>query len=548
MKSFRTLICLLAAVMVASCGGGGGAAGTPPFGGGGGQPPGPVVPTAADLLVDSSASQVPNTSSATVTLTATALDASRVVLAGAGVQMSADNDGVILQNARTTDSSGKVTGTLSIGSNRSNRVITVTVTSGNVTRTVAVQVVGAKITSTLVPAVLAPGASGEVQYRLVDQAGNPMVGQAVSVSAVGLTPAAATGTTGANGDFKFNYTAAAAPGAYRITAVAAGVTDEQTVNVQAVASVPPVTVPILSASVSANPSVVAVNTPGSNANRSEIRALFLTSNNVPVPNVRVRFDLAGDPNSIGGTFTSGTTVLYSDANGVAVSAYQPATRSSPTNGVTVRACYGSSDTDPNFLNCTTNAIVRLTVTADPLGVSIGTNELIVVDELTYTKRFLVSVADSAGNAKADVPLSVSVDLPQYRKGFYTLVGDRWVQTLTATCVAEDTNRNGVLETGEDINANARLDPGRSDVTVRLLQTTTRADGTAAGEIRYAKSFGSWVDAWITVAASGVSGTEGRATYIFAPVPVDAEAIRNKDREPAFIRSPYGVAGSCTNPN
>jgi hypothetical protein len=555
MKSFRTLICVLVAMMVASCGGGGGAAGTPPFGNGGEQPPpGPVLPTAADLLVDASAAQLPNTSAATVTVDVTALDASRVIVAGAAVSLSADNDGVIFQSARTTNAQGKVTGTLSIGGNRSNRVITVTATSGTVVKTVAVQVVGTKVTSTLVPAVLAPGASGEVQYRVIDQAGNPMANQAVSVSAPGLNPATATGTTGANGDYKFNYTAPATGGAYRIAMTAAGVTDEQVVNVQAVASVPPVTVPIRSSSVSANPSVVGVNAAGSTANRAEIRALFLTDNNVPVPNVRVRFDLGGDPNRIGGSFSSGTTTLYSDVNGIVTTAYLPGIRSSPTDGVVVRACYGVSDTDPNLLNCTTNATVRLTVTQEPLGVSIGTNELIVVGELTYTKRFLISVADSAGNAKSDVALSVSLDLPQYRKGLYFLDGDRWRKVGPppdadrAVCNAEDVNRNGVLEAGEDINGNARLDPGRSDVTVRLLQSTTRADGTAVGEITYAKSFATWVDAWITVAASGVSGTEGRATYVFDPIPADAAALRNKDVTPAFAVSPWGIGPNCTDTN
>ena len=73
--------------------------------------------------------------------------------------------------------------------------------------------------------------------------------------------------------------------------------------------------------------------------------------NKPVKNMRVRFDLAGDVNSIGGTFTTGDNVVYSDANGVATSAYVPGTRSSPTDGVTVRACWDYVDfaSDPRSL-------------------------------------------------------------------------------------------------------------------------------------------------------------------------------------------------------
>lgn len=545
----KTLVMLGAFALAAACGGGGGSSGNSNFGGGtggGGTTP-PVV--AADLILETSATQLANTAASSVSITVTAVDAQRVVVSGVAVTLSADNDGVITQSASTTSATGRITGSLGIGSSRANRIITVTAASGSVVKTAQIQVVGTRITATLVPAVVAPSATASIQYRVVDQTGNPMIGQAVSISAPGLTPTSATGTTGTNGDYTFSYTAPAAGGSFPVAATVGGLTDTQTVTVQAAANVPIVTVPISSASVSANPSVVGVNQADSTTNRAEIRALFLGSGNAPIRNVRVRFDTAGDPNQIGGSFSTGAgTVLYSDANGVVTTAYVPGSRSSPTDGLTVRACYGVSDTDPNLVNCTTNAIVRLTVVSEPLGVSIGTNETITVDELTYTKRFLISVADSAGNAKADVALSASLDLPQYRKGFYAVSGGRWVRNETIACANEDTNRNGVLEAGEDINNSQRLDPGRSDVTVRLLSARTGADGTAIAEVTYAKSFGSWVDAWLTVAASGVAGTEGRATFVLAPVPVDAASLANASASPAFERSPYGLAGSCTSPN
>ncbi len=551
LRKLTSWLALSALVGLAACGAGGGDEGTTPFGnggsvGGGGTP----APTAADLIVDASGAQLANTASSTINFTVTAVDASRVIVAGAAVSVAADNDGVVTQSASTTDSNGKITAALGIGGNRANRIITVTFTSGGVVKTSSIQVRGTQITGTLVPAVVAPSAAASVQYRVVDQAGNPMAGQAVTVSATGMTPATAAGTTGANGDYTFAYTAGATAGSFTIATTIAGVTDTQAVTVQATGTVGAPTGAIASASVSANPSVVGVNATGSTTNRSEIRALFQTAQNQPIANVRVRFDLAGDTNFIGGTFSTGATTLYSDANGVVTTAYIPGVRSSPTNGVTVRVCYGTSDSDPLLLNCTTNATVRLTVAAEPLGVSIGTNELIVVGELTYTKRFLVSVADSAGNAKADVGLSVSLDLPQFRKGFYVLVGDRWQKSGgdAAVCANEDVNRNGVLEVGEDTNGNSRLDPGRSDVTVRLVNPRTGADGTAIVEITYAKNFATWVDAWVTVAASGVAGTEGRATFILAPIPADAAAITNKDVFPAFGNSPYGRLAGCGNAN
>jgi hypothetical protein len=562
MQMLRRLLLVLATAIVAGCGGSGGD--TQPFGGpapgggsGGGGPGTGGATTAADLILVTSATQLANTASSAVNITVTAVDASRVVISGATVSLSADADGVITQSGATTSANGTVTGTLSIGGNRANRLITLTARSGDVTRTAQVQVVGTSVSATLVPAVVAPGAGGQIQYRAVDQTGNPMVGQAVSISAPGLSPASATTTTGSNGEFSFNYTAPATAGTFPVAATVAGLTDTRNVTVQAAANVPNVAVPITSASVSANPSVVGVNLAASTSNRSEIRALFLTNGNQPVPNVRVRFDLGGDANNIGGSFSTGNTTLYADANGVVTTAYIPGGRSSPTDGVTVRACYGASDNDPALTSCSNFAVVRLTVVAEPLGVSIGTNELIVVSELSYTKRFLVSVADSAGNAQADVPLSVSLDLPQYRKGVYVVEGGKWVKSGgapptfgqdLAVCANEDVNRNGVLEAGEDLDGDQRLDPGRSDITVRLVDPRTRADGTAVVEITYAKSFATWVDAWITVSASGVSGTEGRATFVLPPVPADAAAINNPNVRPAFAVSPYGSAPSCTNPN
>ena len=566
MTMLKRLASLLLISFVVACGGGGGESGTSPFDPSTGPTTGTTVSPTADLIVQLSKSSVANTGSDSVIITTTALDAARSTIAGAKLVVGADSDSIVTTAASVTGADGKLQSTLTIGANRANRVITLTVTSGSVSKTATVQVFGAKLTGTLAPSVIEPGKAGKVQYRLIDQAGNPMFDQDIHVVAAGLSPVEATGKTGVNGDFEFAYTAPAAAATYDVSATAGGSSDSQSLQVQAASTIPSVAATIASASVSASPSVVGTNLVNVSTNRSEIRALFLGSNNLPIKNVRVRFDLDGDLASIGGSFTTGTTTLYSDVNGVTTTSYVPAARSSPTNGVTVRACYYKSDAeaaaDPYDASgkvtvCANASRVTLTVTSEPLGVSIGTNELIIVNELTYVKKFIVTVVDSAGVAKPDVNIAVSVDLPQYRKGYYDFVGDRWVKILVpgvpvigdkAVCPNEDTNRNGVLETGEDTNGSGRLDPGKSDVSVSLLQTKTRSDGTVELQLQYAKSFGSWVDAKITVAASGVSGTEGRATYLVAPVPVDAASLKNKDIAPAYAVSPYGFTPSCTNPN
>lgn len=557
MKFIKAIGTLLAAAMLASCGGGGNA-GDSPFGGGGGGTGGGTGGTSsvADIVLTLSATQIANTSSATVTVTATAIDATRNAVPDATVTVAADADAVVVAGSTSTDSSGKVSASLSIGSNRANRLITVTAVSGSVSRSATVQVVGASIVGVLAPSIIAPSGTGSVQYQVKDQAGNAMANQDVSITAAGFTPAQVTGRTGANGDFTYNYTAPATAGSYQIGATIAGASDTQTLQVQSSGTKPDVTTPIASASVSATPSVVAVNTAGSTKNRAELRALFLAANNAPIQNVRVTFDLANDPNNVGGTFTvgGGGQILYSDANGVVTTAYVPGTRSSPTDGVTIRACYGISDTDPNLVNCTTFSTQTLTVTSEPLSVTIGTNAEIIRDTLTYTKQFVVTVVDSSGAAKSDVNIVASVDLPSYRKGSYNVFGSAWAKVSDTVCLNEDANRNGVLEASEDAtsngngNGNGTLEPRKADVSISLVSSKTDSKGSVILEVTYPQDHGSWVDAVITVTASGIAGTEGRATYNLFPVPVDATSIKNVTSPPAYVISPYGTATVCTNPN
>jgi hypothetical protein len=158
------------------------------------------------------------------------------------------------------------------------------------------------------------------------------------------------------------------------------------------------------------------------------------------------------------------------------------------------------------------------------------------------------VVDASGAAKADVNLVASVDLPFFRKGSYALGIDGWGKTGQIICPNEDVNRNGVLEDGEDDNSNGTLEPRKADVRIRLLSSKTDATGSAILEVTYDQDHGSWLDAVITVSASGISGTEGRATYALTPVPVDAAQIKNTNGSPAFANSPYGVVLNCANPN
>jgi hypothetical protein len=497
-----------------------------------------------------SAPTIENSGTDTVTATVTAVDANRNAVTGIPVTLSVDSDATVQVTSTSTDATGVVTGTVRIGANKSNRTILVTATSGALSRQLSLQVIGTRITATALPASLAPSQAGSVEYRVVDATSNPMPGVGITVTGPGGVQT--TAQTGINGDYVYSYTAPAAAVNFDIRASAAGVENVVTVVVQAgPGAIPPATAgSVRSATLSANPLVVPVNQAGSNVNRAEMRALFVGINNAPIPNVRVRFDLDGDPNSIGGSFTSGTSLVYRDANGVATTAYVPGTRASAPGGVTARACWDYNDFAAG--TCPNAARVSLTVNADPLSVAIGTDELIVLEDLVYVKRFVVQVNDSSGLAKQDVAVSPLLDLRRYQKGQYFKIGDSWTKVAPITsCDNEDLNRNGVAEDfvpgaaggEEDANGNGQLDPRKADVVV-AFEGSNRTDATGRVTLRvvYPRNFGSWVEFALTVSA-GVSGSEGRATFA-GTLPVPASAIK-ADGAPAFVTSPYGVAASAT---
>ena len=564
----RGLLLAGATLALVGCGGGGGGC-TDAFGGGCAAPDdgAPTATPVAKLSLNLSALSINNSGSETITATVTATNANNQVMGETPVVLSVDGGAQIAVAGSATDADGKLAGTVSIGDDRSNRAVTVTASAnaGALTATKTFQIVGAKLTATAVPAVLTPAQKGEVKYRLLDANANPMTGAPILVTGPGGVET--SGQTGNNGEYDYSYTAPANTGDLAIRASAGGEQSEVTVLVQAAdgGGIPPVNSAqqtIRSASVSANPSVVAVNTASTN-NQSQIRVLFLTDGNAPVRNMRVRFDLAGDPNSVGGTFTTGSNIVYSDANGVATTSYVPGSRSGPTDGVTVRACWDYVD----FTTCNPAQAVTttLTVIADPVSVTIGTNNLIAkgASDLTYVKRYVVQVVDSSGLAKPDVAISPSVDLVRYIKGRYQVVGDAWAKVSPITnCDNEDLNRNNTSETYADgwvEDANGvpppappppleprplprppALEPRKSDVAVSFEGSSrTNSSGQVVIKIEYPQDIGSWVEFNLLVAASGVSATEGRANYN-GVLPVPADAVKDKDVPPPFVTSPYGV--------
>lgn len=553
-----------------------------------------TAPTAADLSLVLSANRLDNGGSSNLVATATAVDANRNALAGIPVTIRVDSSAVAVTSGTVTNSQGVLTASVGIGSDRTNRLVTVTATSGTLTRTASFSVEGAKLLASFAPRVNVGSTGNSIEYSLVDGNSLPMPDQQISVAGAGLP--GASGKTDGNGKYLFSYAApscATPPCTLTVSATSAGASRDATIEV-ASGSIDPAPMAVQSGSVVANPSVVTVNQAGKTDNQVELRALFLGANNQPVPRVRVRFDLDGNANNTDGVVQwLGGSYAYSDSSGVARATFTPGQRSSPTNGVTVRICYDVADF--NVATCPNAARTTLTVVQEALAISIRTNELIKegAAKLTYIKEYVVMVVDAAGNAKPDVLITPSVDLTAYYKGYYTWNGLRWVQNMRLAtteayqwqpgtrqwanvgptsqpmCPQEDVNRNGVREASaysatvaapalsareEDLNWNGELDVRKSDVAIKMVGSSkTDANGLAIVQIEYGKDLGTWVDYVITVTASGISGTEARARYMGqywgnGNLPVPGDAVSDQNKSPAFIISPYGTATVCTSPN
>lgn len=525
-----------------------------------------VVPKANDLTMTLSKLSVGNSGGDSVDVVVTAVDASRNAVAGIKVAFSVDSNAIVVVGNSTTDANGQAKANVQIGADRTNRTVTVTASSDALSRQAAFKVTGAKLQATLVPSTLRNGETGRVEYTLTDSNSNPMT--LVDITVNGPGAATKTDKTDSNGKYSYVYVATGA-GPTPISATAGGTSVVSTIQIDASVSDVPAATSIASATFTASSVVVNVNAVGSIENRVELRLLFRSSKNEPIPNVRVRLGFGANTSGTDADISSGKDkVITSDANGIAVTSFIAGQRASPTDQVKVFACFGKDNSVAEIAACDVANLrtISLTVVEQPVSISIGSNELVIVKTLTYQQEFTVLVVDYAGNPKAEVQLAPVIDLVNYLKGtyFYDAIALKWIQNLTATCPNEDNSvgigyRNGTMETGEDVNGNLQLDPRKSDMSISMVGSTkTDANGLAVLRVEYPQNMGSWLEFSIKVSASGVLSPpawtgrlaiEGDPTLKGAPrysiVPISAITA---PAAPPFVVSPYGQVNSCVSPN
>lgn len=536
MRNIIRYFSILMLMVLASCGGGGGSAGTTPGGS-------TVSVANFDYVFDRIS--ISNSGADEATLTAVALDANNNPVPGVNFKVAV-NSGIYTPITSITDNAGKVTGKISTGANKANRTIALSMTMGDKAKSGSISVTGSKISLATVPAAPAPGAQVALTVKVVDVNGVGISGVPVALGgSLGFKGSVTTDATGTA-----NAVIAAAPavgGIYTVESSGSGVTEIREIQVvSAAGGVPDAVGTISAASLAITPNTITPNAAGATTNRAALRALFQDASNRAIKNVRVRFEIVEPSLGAGEQISTGSATVYTDQNGVATADYIAGTRSSPTNGVVIRACYGATDASIAGGACPNSRTATMTVANSPLSITLGDNNKLEKgnSELTYIKKFDVAVADSAGNAVANAQISASVDLRYYRKAAgIALVNDAiGYITPPAICANEDTNRNGLLDASEDINGNGKLEPRKADVIISYAGgQVTGANGRTVIQVEYPQSVAYWID-YVVKVTTNVAGSEGSVEKVYL-----TEALKEDVENGSFLKPPYGAL-ECTSPN
>jgi hypothetical protein len=540
---------------IAACGGGGGSAGAVTGAGINTNTQTTVVTARPDnntadvsnFTVVLLRSSIANTGAEIGTLTVTALDRANNIVKDATVTVSTNNNSIFTpsnSNGRTDDR-GVFSGFIGIGQDKSDRVINARVTINGTSKTVGLQVQGSQVTVNVVPAVAPPGGTVTLTVDAKDANGTPIPNAVIAISGALTTNM----TTNLNGVARVIFTVPSTAGTYNINATGSGV--QALSHVVVGSTVPSAILPAgVVPSFSISPNVIAPNIVGSAANQANFRFLLLDSANQPIPNVRVRFQKNGTGLGYDGTITTGANAVITNASGVAASSYIAGLETSPTNGVSIRACYKATD----FIDasdCPFSAVAALTVAGGPVSISIGDDGLLQKATAVYSQKFAVTVVDAAGRAVAGAPISFSLDITHYAKGEFSVTNPPIIDTpylgALFICPNEDANRSKNLDPSEDINNNGVLDPRSSDVLISADTpgvTSTDANGVILLRVTWLQSVASWEIFRIKV-TTNVTGSESTASASFRTnyvVGDDGPGIGAPFKTP-----PYG-AGQCSERN
>ncbi len=358
-----------------------------------------------------------------------------------------------------------------------------------------------------------------------EQNGVPQAGKTIAFSATRGSLTANTATTNASGDASVQISSTNA-GPSTITAtVSGGPSANRSINFIATTAAV-VDLQVDKATIGPND--------GSQATQQQatLTATVRDANNNLVKGKTVRFSILQD--NSGGTLTASTAVT--DSLGRASTTYVSSSATTAQNGVQIQVSVDEGTT-------TLTNTVSLTVARSALFVRLGTGNLVASPTPTqYAKEYSVMITDASGNAVPNVDVGIAIVPSHFAKGYWDFPtgAKTWRHNTTATCVNEDANLNGILDSGEDTNGNNVLDPG--NVASAPSTVTTGADGSATFNITYAKEYATWVEVQLK-ASRTVAGTEASHTVQFY-LPISGDDVTDQTKPPPGVVSPFGQSSSC----
>ncbi|NJL58557.1 MAG: hypothetical protein HC887_01790, partial [Desulfobacteraceae bacterium] len=194
--------------------------------------------------------------------------------------------------------------------------------------------------------------------------------------------------------------------------------------------------------------------------------------------------------------------------GVAETQFYSGYLSSKSSGVTIQAAALAGTATP----ATVSVIIGGTATS----IIIGASTLVSPTDTTYTLPMSVQVVDSKGNPVPNTKVTLGIWPTRYATGYWTTTPCKAV--ILSEVNNEDADRDTILDTGEDGNADGTLTPpssaaGEVPSFVQTGATGSDSSGTANFDLVYLKSSAVWIEAEVTATAV-VLGTETKSVYTF----------------------------------
>ncbi|MCX7176539.1 MAG: Ig-like domain-containing protein [Proteobacteria bacterium] len=190
-------------------------------------------------------------------------------------------------------------------------------------------------------------------------------------------------------------------------------------------------------------------------------------------------------------------VARTDSSGQAVATFTSGSQST-VGGLKIKASVvGTAANCDNSVSpplpgiCDVKAIF---VNASGVSVSLGYASVIssVDNNTNYQLPMSVLVVDNAGTAVKNALVTLSAFPTQYFAGFRDHVTCAPTYNLGYPKANEDINENDNLDPGEDVNADGAITPAHSTAGTVPSTVTTDANGVATFNLTYQKQYASWI--------------------------------------------------------